>query len=186
MSNHYFIAVQLNKEIKEVLASWQAQLRQLNELNYKSWTHPEDLHITLKFLGAVDDEKINVVKDKMLSIIDINRFVIKTNGLGTFGNETQPRVLWTGLQKSSELHYLQKAVESQCEQCGFSKENRPYRPHITLAKKWKGNRISPEFISDINTKFTERNELVVDSFVIYQIHPSRSQKYEVIQRVNLK
>ncbi|MDC3415808.1 RNA 2',3'-cyclic phosphodiesterase [Aquibacillus salsiterrae] len=186
MTNHYFIAVQLNNELQSMLSDWQEKLRKENELKYKSWTSPDDLHITLKFLGGLEEDTIELLKKKLLSINTIHPFFIEINGLGIFGNANQPRVLWTGVEPSQGLFDLQKEVEKICVECGLKAENRPYRPHITLAKKWKGEKINPTFIKELSLDFIEKKDQLVKDFVLYQIHPSRSPKYEVVQSVLLK
>jgi 2'-5' RNA ligase len=79
---------------------------------------------------------------------------------------------------------LQKTVEDVCVSLGFKPENRPYRPHITLGKKWEQQQ-GEETIFDLEKFFQEEMQMAVDRFVVYQINPSRSPKYEVVQEIHL-
>ncbi|MBM7572821.1 RNA 2',3'-cyclic phosphodiesterase [Aquibacillus albus] len=183
---HFFVAVPLSSSIKAMLADWQTKLQHSNSLNYKNWTHPDDLHITLKFLGAVDREKMIQLNEALDTLCNVPSFSITVGGVDTFGSPRQPRVLWAAIERSRELEHLYTFVESTCMKYGFKKENRPYRPHITLAKKWDGKQVQPETLGDIISSFRDRKESVVNHFVVYQIHPKKTPKYEIIKQVDLK
>ncbi|QKY69743.1 RNA 2',3'-cyclic phosphodiesterase [Lentibacillus sp. CBA3610] len=135
-SPHYFIAVPLPGFLKEQFAGWQRELEA--ELPYKQWVHPDDFHITLKFLGAVDEHHLNTLMKSMQQIERFSAFSLLTGTLGTFGNPKRPRVLWAGVEQKPDLLRLQSRVEDIAVQTGFQQENRAYTPHITLAKKWGG------------------------------------------------
>lgn len=181
---HYFIAIPLQASFKDYFAKWQAELK--NELSYKQWPHYMDLHITLKFLGSVDDSKLQRLKEG-LKIIEHNQaFSIDVGGLGTFGNPKKPRVIWVDVNKTGPLALLQQKVESQAENAGFDKENRAYRPHITLAKNWARDFPSNISMEKIKERFSNVQRMAVEEVVLYQIHPERSVKYEVIENFGLR
>ncbi|MBY7143912.1 RNA 2',3'-cyclic phosphodiesterase [Virgibacillus sp. NKC19-3] len=179
---HYFIAIPLQAPLKEYLSYWQDRLK--THLAYKQWPHYEDLHITLKFLGAVDDSKIQQLRRKLKIIEHTQTFSIEVGGLGTFGNPEKPRVLWAGVDKTALLTSLQQKVEDLASNLGFSKETRVYRPHITLAKKWAGGS-STIFLEDMKKQFSHVQTMAVEEVVLYQIHPRRSVKYEVVANFRL-
>lgn len=184
---HYFIAVPLSSSIKDWLFLQQSQCKDLDALSYKSWTHKEDLHITLKFLGAVTPEKIDLLVNKLVQLQSkFEPFQLKVGGLGNFGNPKQPRVLWTGVESNDRLNQLYKTIEDVCVEVGFSEENRPYRPHITLAKKWNGSRLPEDYMSELAASFKGERQDWIDHFVVYEIHPSQSPKYKVIKQIYLK
>ncbi|MDC3415090.1 RNA 2',3'-cyclic phosphodiesterase [Aquibacillus sp. 3ASR75-11] len=176
---HYFIAVPLNKECQQWLSSWQEKLKQY--FSYKVWPDPLDLHITLKFLGPVSNEVLQPLIQQLRNQNTSFAFNISIQSLGMFGNPRKPRVLWAGIEENNEeLSKLQKKVEFACKEQGFKAENRPYRPHITLGKKWleqKGERT----VTSLHENFQDRMNMIVDAFVIFQIHPSKSPKYEVVE-----
>ncbi|GAB4074944.1 RNA 2',3'-cyclic phosphodiesterase [Barrientosiimonas marina] len=169
---HYFIAVPLPDFIKEQVASWQVMLKE--HLLYKQWTHPDDLHITLKFLGPVSPGQYQILSSMLESLQRTEAFTLKTRMLGTFGDPDKPRVLWTGVQKQDALLNLQQTVAHLTEQAGFQREKRTYTPHITLAKKWAGG---ARDLSKLNTCDMEGQTFNVNNVVIYRIYPEKSPKY---------
>lgn len=173
-SPHYFIAIPLPPSIKEKLAGWQRELKA--EMPFKQWVHPEDLHITLKFLGAVSEEQLNTLIRLMAQIRRFNSFSLMTGDLGTFGNPEKPRVLWTGVERKPELMDLQQYVEGIAFESGFKKEKRPYSPHITLAKKSTGEKAQ---ISKVKSCYTEHQSIAVNQVVLFRIHPAKNPKYEI-------
>jgi 2'-5' RNA ligase len=179
---HYFLAVPLNKDCQQWLSTWQDDLKQ--KLSYKIWPHPLDLHITLKFLGPVSKEDLDKLKESLKKQETMSPFFVTIGTLGTFGNPRKPRVLWAGVKESKQLSELKKTAEDVCVSLGFKPENRPYRPHITLGKKWEQQQ-GEETIFDLEKFFQEEMQMAVDRFVVYQINPSRSPKYEVVQEIYL-
>src|SRR5699024_1450185 len=96
----------------------------------------------------------------------------------------KPRVLWACVDKTDTLTFLYEQVEAAADRAGFTKETRPYRPHITLAKKWDG---SPnwELVKTMQTQFKEKRILQVEEIVVYQIFPNQRPKYKVVSSFNL-
>ena len=181
---HYFIAVPINPMIKQSIAVKQNDLKD-SKLMFKQWTHAEDFHITLKFLGPIPAEKLSKLIFWLSRIDTLSAFELIIDGIGTFGNPNRPRVLWIGVQENNTLSKLYKEVELVCKNIGFSTENRPYRPHITLAKRWKGDTLETDYIKQLHKKNNEIHRIIVDQFVLYRIHPSTAPKYEVIERFQL-
>lgn len=183
-ASHYFIAVPLKQNIKKKLAGWQHDLR--GELPYKQWTHEQDLHITLKFLGPVDSKQLHQLKSELSVVENLDGFQVEVGSIGYFGNPKKPRVLWAGAEKASQLEKLQDTVETCAEKAGFAKENRSYKPHVTLAKKWNGDTGSDK-IREIKNAYKKEIQLMgVDEIVIYQIHPGINPKYEAISVYKLR
>ncbi|MFD2046378.1 RNA 2',3'-cyclic phosphodiesterase [Ornithinibacillus salinisoli] len=180
--SHYFIAVPLPNELKEKLAEWQKVLKK--HVTYKQWPHVEDLHITLKFLGAVSEEKLKKVTMELKSMETLSPFQLNVHSIGSFGNPQKPRVLWAGVDTTEDIKDLQQKVANCAEKCGFSMENRPYRPHITLAKKWDG---TGKFnLDEIRQYFIgEKYIFEVNKIILYQIFPSNTPKYKAMNTFQL-
>ncbi|SDK44615.1 RNA 2',3'-cyclic phosphodiesterase [Sediminibacillus albus] len=181
-NSHYFIGVPIDGSILDSLIHAQNQLKENEQVAFKSWTHPSDMHITLKFLGPAADNTIERLINNLQQINQLESFSLTIGGTGFFGNPQSPRVVWAGVHKTSPLLTLQKSVEKVCEDTGFSAEQRPYRPHITLAKKWSGEQTTGELMGD---EPPEQN-MAITKFQLYQIHPSQTPKYEVIKEFKLK
>lgn len=185
MSNlpHYFIAISLTNTLKDYFSEWQNSLRE--QISYKVWPHKQDLHITLKFLGPVAPDVLTGLINELKTIEQLGVFEVTVGTIGTFGNPHKPRVLWAGVEKTNELILLQNKVEESAVRVGFVKENREYQPHITLAKKWAEGETNT-LISDFKKDYNRHQQLDVNEVVIYQIFPSRSPKYEVVQTYRLR
>lgn len=128
-----FVAIELNEKIKKELGSFIEELRPIGpELK---WVRPENLHITLKFLGEVKEEKIDRIKKALQDILKPRKpFTIKIKGTGHFPEKKRPRVIWAGVEDSEDLFSLQKEVEGSLSGLGFREEEREFRGHITLAR----------------------------------------------------
>ncbi|WP_010532337.1 RNA 2',3'-cyclic phosphodiesterase [Lentibacillus jeotgali] len=179
-SPHYFIAVTLPESLKERYAGWQQALK--NKLPYRQWPQSEDLHITMKFLGPVDDSRLEKLIQAMSEIERFPAFSLQTGTLGTFGNPKKPRVLWAGVERKHELIRLQENIEKIALKVGFQQEKRTYMPHITLAKKWAGGVIQ---LSDLKEHYTGQDQFSVNQVVIYRIHPEKQPKYHAAAVYNL-
>ncbi len=112
-NTHYFIAIPLPSEIKQYYSLWQTDLKRLAP--YKQWTHPSDFHITLKFLGNMNDNQLKELDHKLQYISTLQPFTMQIGKLGSFGNQTSPRVLWLGVEHHRNLLNLQKQVEKLAE-----------------------------------------------------------------------
>lgn len=183
--SHYFIAIPMEETVQSMLDTWQKELK--CQLSYRQWTHKQDLHITLKFLGPVEEERITDLQNE-LSAIKIPPFSVIISKLGTFGAPAKPRVLFAGVKKNNHITHLQKLVEDCAIKSGFKPEGRVYTPHITLAKKWGTNAdIYSGELNQIKSMYDRiEQEIHINSVVLYQIYPKRVPKYQIIGRYPLK
>ncbi|MCH1625363.1 RNA 2',3'-cyclic phosphodiesterase [Fredinandcohnia quinoae] len=176
---HYFLALALPNQTKALLAKWCELLDP--RLSFKSWVHPEDYHITLAFLGGSSSfAQLNNVKREMNSISkQHDRFQLQLNQIGTFGRTESPRVFWAGVNESKELSALQRDVHHACTNLGFSLDQRPYNPHITMARKWNSEQLFPAHT--IESIVQPKEELCIftaEHIVLYQTHMTRVPKYQ--------
>ncbi|MDF0726479.1 RNA 2',3'-cyclic phosphodiesterase [Cytobacillus sp. S13-E01] len=174
---HFFLALSLPQHIREVLQSF----RELVEpkLPFKSWVHPQDLHITLAFLGKPSSiEQIQAVKVRLASIMPSHKaFQLELEGIGTFGKPESPRILWSGVKQEDRLVSLQKDVYRACTEVGFTLEDRPFTPHITLARRWNSE-IPFKAIDKIVQPKEEFTAFIAEHIVLYQTHLKRLPKYQ--------
>lgn len=94
----------------------------------------ENLHVTLKFLGAVADEKLEEVRAALANIRSDQAVTLEFRGLGFFPNEKRPRVFWAGMEASPNLKTLASDIEVAVEELGIPREKREFSPHLTLAR----------------------------------------------------
>lgn len=177
--SHFFFAVRIPDETKLILKE---HIEELNRnLPFSRWVHHEDLHITLAFLGfAPPDQLRQAMRYVKEAINGVKTFPLAINRLGFFGNVDSPRVFWADTQESKELQLLRKKVFTACEHAGFTLETRPFRPHITLARKWSGNESFQKELLDI-WNILQREPLLFKAkeVVLYQTHLQKTPKYEV-------
>lgn len=99
-----------------------------------SWTRPENWHLTLRFLGDVEEKRVEEVRTA-LARMTFSPFTMQAGRPGFFPNDRKPRVLWLGLdQGAPQCRELFHRVEDLMEPLGMSKEKRPFRAHLTLAR----------------------------------------------------
>lgn len=98
------------------------------------WVLPEKLHLTLAFLGPVPDERLAVVVRAVEQGARGHApFTLRVRGAGTFGGRARARVLWAGIDAPG-LVELQAAIDGRLREAGFELEERPFKPHLTLAR----------------------------------------------------
>lgn len=98
------------------------------------WARPENLHVTLKFLGEVPETKLDAVRTALAQIRSEQAVRLEFRGLGFFPNEKHPRVFWAGIEAFPNLRRLAEDIEGAMEKLGISREQRPFSPHLTLAR----------------------------------------------------
>ncbi len=130
-----FIAIELPEEVKRGLAKLRGQLER-EEHTFVKWVDVEGIHLTLKFLGNILFKQVAQISKAMGEATQgIAPFHLEVSGLGVFPNLKQPRVFWVGIGGDTErLSSLQRNIESTLAPLGFSKEEHPFTPHLTLAR----------------------------------------------------
>ena len=141
-----FIAFELPRRVTAAIAEIQKHLKQY--LFNVRWVRPDNIHLTLKFLGDIKTTDIDTVGDAVENAADgFSPFSLEASGVGVFPNMHRPRVLWTGIAgQTAQLQQLHEAVEQRLESIGFPKETRPFRGHLTLGRI-KGN-IAPRSLHE--------------------------------------
>jgi len=131
-----FFAVLLSEEVREVVAREQERLRAAAGDNGIRWVAPEQFHYTLKFLGETPPEKVPAITEAARSIAGQHAPLLLTlAGLGAFPNARRPQVLWVGAADGLPLlTRLAESLEKELAEQGFPPENRPFNPHLTLAR----------------------------------------------------
>jgi len=116
------------------------------------WVRPENVHITLRFLGEIPEEKAREVCDSLRDGLENeSEFTLKIAGLGAFPNARRPNVVWLGIESADgRLGLLKKAVDKAILPCGFEPETRAYTPHLTIGrtKSRKGAELLTRFLAD--------------------------------------
>jgi 2'-5' RNA ligase len=132
-----FVALDIPAEVRNNLAAFLSEMRALTEqLADKSvrWVRPENLHVTLKFIGEVAPPKLQGIRGALANVRSDGPVDLRFRGLGFFPNENRPTVLWTGLDASANLAKLAGDIDQSMVPQGIRRENRPFVPHLTLAR----------------------------------------------------
>jgi 2'-5' RNA ligase len=96
---------------------------------------PENIHITLKFLGDTDEENIDEIEEIIKnSVKGINAFNIKLKGSGVFPNKNYMKVIWIGLENAEKIIEIAEKMDKQLENLGFTPEKRGFSAHLTIAR----------------------------------------------------
>ncbi len=134
-----FIAIELPEEVRRGLAKLRSELEG-TEHRFVKWVDTEGIHLTLKFLGNISFRQVaEVTKAIEKAARGIPPFHLEISGLGAFPNLKQPRVLWVGIGGEIDtLLRLQQNIDSALASLGFAKEERPFMPHLTLARVRQG------------------------------------------------
>ena len=131
-----FIAIESSREVLDLLARIQARLRTGPGGEAGRWVRPETAHLTVKFLGDVPSERISAIGKAMdATCAQHGPFMLQVAGLGCFPNTRRPRVVWVGVrEETGALLKLQHELERALDALGFPREQRPFEPHLTLAR----------------------------------------------------
>lgn len=129
-----FIAIEVPPKIREALADCRHELERLPA--EASWTRPVNIHLTLRFLGEVEEKQLAAIARAMQgSVQGIAPFPLHLSRLGAFPNLRRPRVLWAGLAGEIQVaEELQARLEERLEATGFACETKAFHPHLTLAR----------------------------------------------------
>jgi 2'-5' RNA ligase len=126
-----FVALDIPGEIRGRMAEYLERIRQYAP--EARWARVEGLHVTLKFLGEVNESKLPEIKTA-LSLVEASSLEVSFQNIGFFPNPRSARVFWIGVQASDALPQLAKIIDEKMQQQGFAREQRSYSPHLTLAR----------------------------------------------------
>lgn len=129
-----FIAIDLPEAVRVTLRAKQAEFRAATRGDDFRWTRPEGVHLTLKFLGEISARQAEQVRKALGAIGSFEPFPIEVKGFGFFPDPRRPRVFWAGLEAPPALEELARRIEAAMEKQGFAPDERPFRPHLTLAR----------------------------------------------------
>jgi len=182
-----FIAVGISSEVRERIAQIQAEFKK-GDADVK-WVEPENLHLTLKFLGEVSEEKISgVIEKTRMAAYGISNFRVHLSGFGSFPNLKFPRVVWIGIKEGSEeLKNLSERIEENLSQLGFAKEKREFSAHLTIGRV-RSPREKGKLVKKIEElERSDVGEFSVDRVLVMESQlSSRGPTYRIIEEVNLK
>jgi RNA 2',3'-cyclic 3'-phosphodiesterase len=146
-----FIAIELPQEIKDSLSKLQDELK-AHGADVK-WVEPKNIHLTLKFLGEIDNKQSEKISEIISRVArDNNSFQAAISSLGAFPKIDHPRVIWAGIDAGDkELKIIAERLEDEISLLGIPKEERAFSSHITIARvRSPSNR--DKLVQDLKTK----------------------------------
>jgi 2'-5' RNA ligase len=131
-----FVAVEIDDEARRAAAATAEALRAAIGPGLKMrWVPPENLHLTVRFIGHVDDGRAPAILEALTSPLDTTPFDLELGGCGAFPPSGAPRALWIGLtQGMAGLTSMHEAFNTRLLSFGFEPERRPFSAHLTLAR----------------------------------------------------
>jgi len=177
-----FIAVEIPKDVRDGIGGLQANFKSAAGSSVR-WVANDNLHLTLIFLGEIEETFLNKVKEQLtLAVKTIKSFEANLNGLGAFPSQRSPRIIWIGMDKGKdEVINLQAMAEKPLVTIGYKPEDRKFHPHLTIGRV-KG--IVKEPAKIFETNYTSRN-FPVKSIVLFKstLRPE-GPIYEKLQEFN--
>jgi RNA 2',3'-cyclic 3'-phosphodiesterase len=192
-----FIGIDLDDEVRTKIARFLDGVRGFAP--DARWVRPESLHITLKFIGEQKPEQVDAISECLRrvegSVVDI-----RLGGHGFFPTAKSPRVFWIGIQSGPELGGLATNIDASVAELGIPREDRPFSPHLTLARGGGGSGSPKRRKSDRpNSTFEvlekrlaamgdlEFGTMTAREFILYQSQLSpKGSKYTKLQHFPLE
>ncbi|MGQ0560726.1 MAG: RNA 2',3'-cyclic phosphodiesterase [Gemmatimonadota bacterium] len=181
-----FLALNLPDAEQARLAGVLATLEQ-SPLPFR-WVESEALHITLKFLGQVEEDRLAAIRRATrAALAGISPFDVDLDGFGAFPSRARARVIWLGVAAPPVLTTLQQNLEQHIEPLGFPREPRPFHPHITLGRaRPNAGHVDAAALDRITGSFGYKARIRIDAVDLMRSHTgSRGARYERIERNGL-
>jgi 2'-5' RNA ligase len=184
-----FVAIDLDETALETIAGEQKRLMRAFGRSDRSlrWVRPEQMHLTLVFIGNVEDARGATLVDAMRDDIAVAPFTIGFARIGVFPPHGAPNVLWLGVRRGAdETVAVQRIVAERLEKLGVPRERRAYHPHLTLAR-WRSSRASDRQRVIEANRGDEVARVDVSAVTLYRSHlSSKGSSYEAMTRARLQ
>ena len=163
-----FIAIPLDPKIQHSIERMQDHLKKSN--NDIKWVKPENIHITLKFLGDIDTKQINSIKQILSNCTHNTRpFKVELSQLGAFPNIDRPRTLWVGLKDSKQrLNQISMSLEKTLGKIGFQTDQKPFSSHITIGRIRSSKNIDALSKSMSSYQISENCTQTISKIILFQ------------------
>lgn len=177
-----FVGIQLPQDVQRVLDIWKGSIQKV--LPFQKWTHPQDVHVTLSFLGDASAETAEALAADLRQLAAAALplpLTLHAEGLGVFGPPAAPSILWAGLAGDLDaLAALQREVAGVCARHGFPAEARAYRPHLTLARRYRtaAGPFKRSALAAVGAPAGGWPVWQVGDIVLYRSHLGRQPAYE--------
>jgi RNA 2',3'-cyclic 3'-phosphodiesterase len=183
-----FCAFELPESLRARIEKHCRRLREAVPAATASWSRPESVHLTMKFFGNVDQAKVPAISKVLARVVkEFSPLEIVVRGPGAFGKQTHTHVLWIGIDGPVRaLTKLQRRLEDECAPLGFPKEERAFRPHLTIARIRRPENARQLADAHLRMKFVP-TDVLLDELILFrsELGPSGS-KYTLLSRHRLQ
>lgn len=132
MKSRLFISLDIPAEIKNKIHD---VIKEIAGPNHLKWEGLQKYHFTLKFLGDVENDRIELIANSIVKAAGESRsFKVDFTRFGIFYRRKEPKILWLGVEVKNEMAELQNMIEEEMNSLGFEKEKRKFKPHLTLLR----------------------------------------------------
>jgi RNA 2',3'-cyclic 3'-phosphodiesterase len=186
MKKRIFVALDISEQARGNAADFIKKLRERFPKARAAWDKPEKLHLTMKFLGEIEEESLKKLQEAVEKTSrELSPFKLQIAGTEVFPSPGQARVLWLGVGGELEsVRRLNEILEAECESQGFMKEKRKFKAHLTIARlKERAGELAETHLRE---KF-EPVEFEVSELTVYQseLRPTGSV-YSVVSKHKFK
>lgn len=183
-----FCAIDLATKARARLIRQISRLREAVPHAQASWSREENIHLTLKFLGDVQTSSLGSLSNAAArAVADISSFQVTLQETGVFPKHGPPRVLWIGVKdESGKLAELHSRLEEACAKEGFAKEERPFHPHLTIARLRKPQGARTLAAAHKEMRFESAEVELAELLVIRSKPSAGGSRYSVISRHRLE
>ncbi|MCX8009935.1 MAG: RNA 2',3'-cyclic phosphodiesterase [Ignavibacteria bacterium] len=184
MKNRLFFALNLSEECRKKIFSITEDFKKFNQP--VKWEPIEKLHITMLFLGNVEEKKQRKLEvDAEELAMQYSKRTLKFNSVGVFPNERRARVIWVGIEKDEMLTELAESLKTIAKNLKIEIDEKKFHPHVTLGRVKDG--LSDEFIKYFQSyKFENFQENVFSLDLMNSKLEPTGSKYFVLSRYNFK
>lgn len=183
-----FCAFELPQGLRSKIEKHSQRVREAVPEATASWSRPEGIHLTVKFFGNVDQTKAPLISNALARAVeDVSPIRISVGGTGVFPRPSRPQVLWIGINDANgALAQLRERVEDECAREGFPKEDRAFRPHLTIARIRKPHNANRLAEAHLRTDFAAV-ELVLNELLLFRSELSpEGSRYTPLSRHRLQ
>jgi 2'-5' RNA ligase len=168
-----FVAVEMPAEIQSAVAGSIAPLQTALPKPLIRWVAPQNVHLTLKFLGDVSPANLERLAEALeAETYNHETFTISVGGLGAFPTPRRARVIWIGLEAPAALTALLRGVEAVSARLGYASEDRPFSPHLTIGRV--GQNVSGTDLQCIRTALEEMHIGALGTVFVNALHIFKS------------
>jgi 2'-5' RNA ligase len=183
-----FCAFELPEGLRERIQEHSRRVREAVPEAAASWSRPENVHVTVKFLGNVDQQRVPLISAAATRVSkEFSQIQIEVGKTGVFPRPSRAEVLWIGIDdRSGKLSALQQRLEEELARDGFPKEDRAFRPHLTIARIRKPHAATQLAETHLRMEFSSVAVTLSELILFRSELSSKGSQYTPISRSRLE